>query len=74
MLSKVSMPDKFKQNSVYLKKMKSYLVTLNILRRRRALRTERPNEPACGTRLVQMTSKTLAKITMQSKRLKVDSK
>lgn len=49
-----------------------YLVTLNILRSLRARRTERPKEPDFNAD--QITSKIEPKMTMQSKRLKLDSK
>ena len=51
-----------------------YLVTLKILNSLKALNTERPKDPAKATILVQQTSKTLAKMTMQSNRLNDDSK
>ena len=51
-----------------------YFVTLNILNNLNALKTDRPNDPARATMLVQQTSNTLAKMTMQSNRLKEDSK
>ena len=51
-----------------------YLVTLKILNSLKALNTERPKDPAKATILVQQTSKTLAKMTIQSNRLKDDSK
>ena len=51
-----------------------YFVTLNILNNLNALKTDSPNDPARATMFVQHTSKTLAKITMQSNRLKEDSK
>ena len=44
----------------------TYLVTLNILSSLRALRTDRPKEPAFGLKWVQITSNTLPLITMQS--------
>ena len=51
-----------------------YFVTLKILKSLRALNTDKPKEPACATMFVQQTSNTLARMTMQSKRLKDDSK
>jgi hypothetical protein len=50
-----------------------YFVTLNILRRRRARSTERPNEDS-GLNSDQITSKMDPEITTVSKRLKDDSK
>ena len=57
-----------------LRREDQYLVTLKIRKSRRARRTDKPKEPACATMFVQQTSKTLAKMTIQSKRLKEDSK
>ena len=57
-----------------LRREDQYLVTLKIRKSRRARRTDKPNEPAWATMFVQQTSKTLAKMTIQSKRLKEDSK
>lgn len=51
-----------------------YTVTLKILNSRRALRTDRPKDPALGLKWVHTTSKTLPEMTRQSKRLKDDSK
>ena len=51
-----------------------YFVTLKMRKSLRALKTDRPKEPACATMLVQHTSKTLAKMTIQSNRLNDDSK
>lgn len=50
-----------------------YFVTLNILSRRRALRTERPNEDS-GLNADHTTSNMDPEITTVSKRLKEDSK
>ena len=50
----------------------TYFVTLNILSKRKARSTDRPNE-ACFTS-VQITSKMEPQITTQSKRLNDDSK
>ena len=52
----------------------SYFVTLKMRKSLKALRTDNPNDPANGTRLVQQTSTTLPRITMQSNRLNADSK
>ena len=52
----------------------TYFVTLKIRKSLKALRTDNPNDPANGTRLVQQTSMILPRITMQSKRLNADSK
>ena len=49
-------------------------MTLKIRKSLKALRTDNPNDPANGTRLVQQTSMILPRITMQSKRLNADSK
>ena len=52
----------------------SYFVTLKMRKSLKALRTDNPNDPAIGTRLVQQTSTTLPKMTIQSNRLNADSK
>ena len=44
----------------------TYVVTLNILSRRSALKTDNPNDPALGLKYVHITSKTLPLITRQS--------
>lgn len=49
-----------------------YLVTLNILSKRKALNTERPNDPPLTAD--QITSKIEPLMTTQSNRLKDDSK
>lgn len=54
------------------RKLAQYLVTLKIRNRRRARRTERPNEP--DLRADQITSNIEPEITTQSNRLKLDSK
>lgn len=53
-------------------RLAQYLVTLNILRSRRARRTERPNEPDFTAD--QITSNIEPQITTQSNLLKLDSK
>lgn len=63
-----------KREMTRLRREDQYLVTLKMRKSRRARRTERPKEPAWVAIFVQQTSKTLARITMQSKRLKEDSK
>lgn len=49
-----------------------YLVTLNILSKRKALNTDRPNDPPLTSD--QITSKIEPLMTTQSNRLKDDSK
>lgn len=53
-------------------KLAQYFVTLNILNKRNARRTERPNEPDLTAD--HITSNIEPQITTQSKRLKLDSK
>lgn len=55
-----------------LRKEDQYFVTLNILRSRRALSTDKPKEPPLT--LDHITSKIEPVMTTQSKRLKADSK
>ena len=51
----------------------TYFVTLNILKSLKALRTERPKDPAFGLKWVQITSNTLPLITIQSNLWKWES-
>ena len=52
----------------------TYTVTLKIRSKRNARRTDSPKDPDLGLKWVQTTSKTLAEMTRQSKRLNDDSK
>ena len=65
---------KSKQNQFYSKRKKTYFVTLKTLRSRRALRPERPKDPALGLKLTQNTSQIDPNMTTQSNLLKAESK
>lgn len=62
----------FKSEITRFLKLAQYFVTLNILNKRNARRTERPNEPDLTAD--HITSNIEPNITTQSKRLKLDSK